>query len=176
MMKSLRFSKMLRNTWKFGSTMNLCGSLTPRRFLISWEMILACGKSYWMKSEKTEKPLITVKLRSILVQSSLITDLSWTESIPSMIPGTQKSLVTLDPNLETLSNHFMLIAKIPDPNLRRLISPTSLPISLIWSMNSKLSKGNTWSGQKKLKSLIALENFSKDKDTSTPQTGSKSIK
>lgn len=41
-----QFSNKLKTTLKSGLTMKLFGLLTPKRFMINWEMILTSGKLY----------------------------------------------------------------------------------------------------------------------------------
>lgn len=56
---------------KSGLTMKLYGLLIQKKYTINLVTILTSGKHYSMKSEKIEKPSITVKHKSISVQLSL---------------------------------------------------------------------------------------------------------
>ncbi len=79
-----------RTTSKSGSTMKPCGLSIQRKSTINSVMTSTSGKHSSMKSEKIEKPSITVKLKSILVRLSLTIVWSSTESTQSMTAGTQK--------------------------------------------------------------------------------------
>jgi hypothetical protein len=81
-----------------------------------------------MKSERTEKLLITVKLRDISVPSLLTIVLFSTELTLSMILGTMRLSDILDPSLVILLRLSMQTAKLQEPSYKKLISKTYLLI------------------------------------------------
>jgi hypothetical protein len=81
-----------------------------------------------MKSDRTEKLLITVKLRDISVPSLLTIVLFSTELTLSMILGTMRLSDILDPSLVILLRLSMQTAKLQEPSYKKLTSKTYLLI------------------------------------------------
>ena len=129
-----------------------------------------------MRSEKTEEPLTTVKLKRHLDPSLLTTGLSSTKSTPSTTLGITKFLDILETNLETPSGHSSTTFKTLKTNLKKSTSKTSQPTLWRWLTSSRLSKRSTLSGQERYKSLIAQISYLKDSAISILLTGLNSKK
>ena len=113
------FSEMLKIILKIGSTTNHSGLSIPKRFMKDLVTTSINGKLCWIKLEKTEKLLITVRLRRLLDLSSSTIDWFCIRLILNTILGTTKFWITSVRSLARLSKLSSTTWLMPKVNLKK---------------------------------------------------------